>query len=60
MSIKYKAQKKYMAENTVRHELRLNRRTDADILEAFDRLPNRSAFVKTAIREKLNRERRGE
>ena len=46
----YEQQKRYDAENTVRKNIKFNKKTDADILEALDKAPNKQGFIKEAIR----------
>lgn len=46
----YEQQKRYDAENTVRKNIKFNKKTDADILEAIENAPNKQGFVKEAIR----------
>ena len=48
--MKYEANIKYDAENTIRVGFKLNKKTDADILEAFNNAPSKQGFVKDAIR----------
>ena len=49
-----KAQKKYDAENTQVH-LKLNRRTDEDVLEKLDSVPNKQGYIKRLIRADLKK-----
>lgn len=51
----YKAQKKYDENNCCRVGLKLNRKTDLDIIIALDDQENKQAFIKSAIREKIRR-----
>lgn len=44
-------QARYDAANTVSVTLKLNRRTDADIIAALDAQPNRQGYIKQAIRD---------
>lgn len=46
----YEQQKRYDAENTVRKNIKFNKKTDADILEAIENAPNKQGFIKAAIR----------
>lgn len=46
----YEQQKRYDAENTIRRNIKLNKTTDADILEALEKAPNKQGFIKEAIR----------
>lgn len=51
-----KAQKKYDAENTRQVHLKLNRRTDSDVLERLDNVPSKQGYIKRLIREDLAKE----
>lgn len=52
-----RASAKYDKENTIQIMLKLNKRTDADILEFFSHLDEtRMGFIKKAIREKMERD----
>ena len=46
----YEQQKRYDAENTVRTNIKFNKTTDADILDALNRAPSKQGFIKKAIR----------
>lgn len=48
-----KAQKKYCAKNTRQVNLKLNRRTDADVLEKLDSVPSKQGYIKELIRADL-------
>lgn len=48
-----KAQKKYDAENTRQVHLKLNRRTDSDVLEKLDNVPSKQGYIKDLIRADL-------
>lgn len=48
-----KAQKKYDAENTRQVHLKLNRRTDVDVLEKLDSVPSKQGYIKELIRADL-------
>lgn len=50
-----KAQKKYDAENTLQVHLKLNRRTDKDVLEKLDSVPNKQGYIKRLIRADLKK-----
>lgn len=50
-----KAQKKYDAANTKQLHLKLNRRTDWDVLEKLDSVPSKQGYIKELIRADLNR-----
>lgn len=47
-----RAEKKYKANETVFYGLRLNRKTDADLIKMLDG-KNKSAIIKEALRLKL-------
>lgn len=52
-----RASAKYDKENTVQIILKLNKKTDADILEHFSQLDrSRMGWIKEAIREKMEKE----
>lgn len=44
-------QARYDAAHTVMVPLKLNRKTDADILEVLGKQPNRQGYIKQALRE---------
>ena len=48
-----KAQKKYDAANTRQIHLKLNVRTDCDVLEKLDSVPNKQGYIKELIRADL-------
>ena len=50
------AVKKWRQENTVVFTMRLQRRTDADILEKLESVPSRQGYIKDAIRAAIARE----
>lgn len=50
-----KAQKKYDVENTRQVHLKLNRRTDEDVLEKLDSVPNKQGYIKELIRADLKK-----
>lgn len=47
---RYSSQIKYDDANTVRKNIKLNKKTDADILEAMDNAPSTQGLIKDAIR----------
>lgn len=49
-----KASRKYDAQNTKLIQLKLNKKTDADILEFLDTLKNKQGFIKELIRKEMN------
>nr|DAN76714.1 MAG TPA: hypothetical protein [Caudoviricetes sp.] len=50
-----KAQAKCDAKNTRQLHLKLNRRTDRDVLEKLDSVPSKQGYIKQLIRADLNR-----
>lgn len=46
----YKAQKKYDKENTRQIALKLNLKTDADVLQKLDEVDNKQGYIKNLIR----------
>lgn len=52
-TVKYGPQEKYDAQNTVQLKLKLNKKTDADILEWLNSLDNKQGAIKEVIREHL-------
>lgn len=50
-----KAQRKYDAENTRQVHLKLNRRTDEDVLEKLDSVQSKQGYIKKLIREDIER-----
>lgn len=47
---KYEPQARYDAKNTVQVKLKLNKNTDADILQKLDEVDSKQRFIKEAIR----------
>lgn len=45
-----RAAKKYDDNNTVMVSVKLNKKTDADIIKYLERVDNRQAYIKAAIR----------
>ncbi len=50
-----RANRKYEAENTRQVHLKLNRRTDKDVLEKLDSVPNKQGYIKELIRADLKK-----
>lgn len=50
-----KAQAKYDAENTKQIHLKLNRRTDADVIKALDSAESKQGYIKRLIRADISR-----
>lgn len=49
----YAAQAKYKAANTKQVVLQLNIKTDADILQKLQEVPNKQGFIKESIRKNM-------
>lgn len=52
---KYASQEKYDRNNTTRVYLKLNNKTDADILDWLDNQSSKQGAIKDAIREQLKK-----
>ena len=52
------AKKAWMREHTQIVALKLNRRTDADIIEKLDAVGNKQGYIKSLIRENLRVEKK--
>lgn len=52
----YAAQAKYKAAFTKQIALHLNTRTDVDILEKLDSVPNKAGYIKALIRADIEKE----
>ena len=50
-----RAKEKYDSKNTVQIKLKLNLKTDKDILEALNRSGNKQGYIKRLIREDLKK-----
>lgn len=50
-----KAQKRYDAANTRQVHLKLNRRTDKDVLARLDEVPSKQGYIKGLIRADIER-----
>lgn len=48
---KYEAQERYSKENTIQVKLKLNKKTDADIIEKLNSVDNKQGYIKRLIRE---------
>lgn len=46
-----RASAKYDADNTVRITLKLNKKTDADIIQKLESEQNKNAYIKAKLRE---------
>lgn len=51
----YKYTKKYDENNTTRVQLKLNNKTDADILEYLNSVENKQGTIKRLLREEISR-----
>lgn len=51
-----KAQRRYDDKNTRQVHLKLNRRTDGDVLEKLDSVPSKQGYIKDLIRADLAKE----
>jgi hypothetical protein len=49
-----RASEKYDAKNTVQVKLKLNSKTDADIIEKLESVGNKQGFIKELIRNTIN------
>lgn len=50
-----KAQERYDRKNTVQVKMKLNRKTDKDILEKLGSVPNKQGYIKELIRRDLSK-----
>lgn len=50
-----KANDKYDKDNTVQVKMKLNKKTDSDILEQLDKQSNKQGYIKRLIREDINK-----
>ena len=50
-----KASRKYDANNTVQFKMKLNIKTDSDILRKLDSVESKQGYIKNLIREDINR-----
>ena len=55
MTEKYAPQEKYQKENISRVVLKLNKKTDADLLEWLDTLDNKQGTIKEILRDHINK-----
>ena len=51
-----KASRKYDANNTVQFKMKLNIKTDSDILRKLDSVESKQGYIKNLIRADINRE----
>ncbi len=50
-----KASIKYDKENTIQVRIKLNKKTDADIIEALEAVPNKNGYLKDLIRKDIKK-----
>ena len=50
---KYDAQDRYDKENTIRFTMKLNKKTEADIIERLNSVDRKQTYVKRLIREDI-------
>ena len=50
-----RATRKYDAENTVQFKMKLNKGTDADILQKLSEVPNKQGYIKELIRSDIGK-----
>ena len=55
MADNYKYTKKYDENNTTRVQLKLNNKTDADIIAYLDSVDNKQGIIKRLLREEISR-----
>lgn len=48
-----RAREKYEEANCIQIKLKLNRKTDADILEKLESVPNKQGYIKELIRDNI-------
>ena len=53
----YAAQAKYKSENIKQIALQLNTKTDEDILQKLDSVPNKAGYIKSLIRSDIAKEK---
>lgn len=52
---KYDPQNRYDAANTVQIKMKLNKKTDSDILEQFEKVGSKQGYIKALIRADIER-----
>lgn len=58
MATKYPNQQKYDAKHTIRQGLKLNKKTDADIIEYLASVPQKQTAIKKALRLLIESEKK--
>lgn len=51
-------QQRYDKHNTTRYQLKLNNKTDADIIEKLSNVPSKQGYIKKCIRDDMSKERK--
>ena len=49
---------KYQKENTVQVQFRLNKKTDADLIEELDSIGNKAEFFRQCLRDRIEKKNR--
>ena len=52
---KYDPQNRYDAANTVQIKMKLNKKTDSDILEQFEKVGSKQGYIKALIRADIEK-----
>lgn len=50
-----RAQERYDRKNTVQVKMKLNKKTDKDILEKLESVPNKQGYIKSLIRKDISK-----
>lgn len=53
---RYETQNRWDRENTVQFKLKLNKRTDADLIEKLNSVDNRQGYLKELIRADITKD----
>lgn len=56
MNNRSKASQKYNKENTIQVLLRLNKNTDADIINTLNKVDNKQGYIKDLIKDDIRRQ----
>ena len=49
------ATRRYDDKNTIQVHFKLNKKTDADVIEKLESVPNKQGYIKGLIREDINK-----
>jgi len=49
---------KYQKENTIQVQFRLNKKTDADLIEELDSIGNKAEFFRQCLRDRIEKKNR--